>query len=84
MTDYRPVDCAFYARLELAVLRREPVMLCWRDASDLAHLEPARPMDLETRAGEEFLHFRTAAGRAAHTRLDRIVEFRSARGARRG
>ncbi len=84
MTDYRPVDCALYARLELAVLRRERLMLCWRDASGVTRLEPARPTDLETRDGEEFLHFRTAAGMAGRARLDRIVQVGGARGAPQG
>ena len=76
MTDYRPVDCALYARLELAVLRRQAVMLCWRDGAGVTHLERVLPADLETRDGEEFLHFRTAAGVARRARLDRIIEFR--------
>jgi len=78
VTDYLPVDCAFYARLELAILRREAVMLCWRDDAGVTHLERVRPTDLETRNSEEFLLFRTAAGSGGRARLDRIMEFRPA------
>jgi transcriptional antiterminator Rof (Rho-off) len=76
MSRYRPVDCATYARFELAILRRRTVMLGWRDARGVTHLERVRPLDLETAAGEEYLHFRTVAGRCGKARLDRVVGFR--------
>jgi transcriptional antiterminator Rof (Rho-off) len=76
MSLYRPVDGAVYARFELAILRRCTVTLGWRDAGGLAHLERVSPVDLETAAGEEYLHFRTAAGCREKARLDRIVGFR--------
>ena len=81
MTDYQPVDCAVYAKYELAILRRRPVMLGWRDDSGVTRLERVVPTDLETREGEEFLHFEDRARARGRVRLDRIVEWRASRGA---
>jgi transcriptional antiterminator Rof (Rho-off) len=75
-TDYRPVDCSLYDRYELAIMRRCPLMLGWRDEAGQSHLEPVAPLDLRTAAGEEFLVFLTAAGRRQSVRLDRIREIR--------
>jgi transcriptional antiterminator Rof (Rho-off) len=79
VSDYRPVDCATYAGLELAILRRLRLLLGWRDPGGLVHLERVRPIDLRTARGEEFLVFRTRAGAVEKVRLDRICRARPLR-----
>ena len=79
MSDYRPVDCATYAGLELAILRRRRLLLGWRDPGGLVHIERVRPMDLRTARGEEFLVFRTGDGAVEKVRLDRICRARPVR-----
>jgi len=79
VSDYRPVDCATYAGLELAILRRRRLLLGWRDTGGLVHIERVRPMDLRTAKGEEFLVFRTGDGEVEKVRLDRICRARPVR-----
>jgi transcriptional antiterminator Rof (Rho-off) len=79
VSDYRPVDCATYAGLELAILRRLRLLLGWRGAGGLVHLERVRPIDLRTARGEEFLVFRTRGGVVEKVRLDRICRARPLR-----
>ena len=73
---YTPIDCDLYERYELAIMHRETLFLRWRDADGLTHLEHLTPTDLRARAGEEFLHARTADGGNRVLRLDAIVEVR--------
>jgi transcriptional antiterminator Rof (Rho-off) len=73
MSEYTPVDCGSYARYELAILRRHRLRLTWRDPAGLTRIETVRPLDLQTRAGEEFLLIEDSAGRKARIRLDRIA-----------
>jgi transcriptional antiterminator Rof (Rho-off) len=79
VSDYHPVDCATYAGLELAILRRRRLLLGWRDPGGLVHIERVRPMDLRTARGEEFLVFRTGDGEVEKVRLDRICRARPVR-----
>ncbi len=73
MSDYTPVDCGVYARYELAIMRRRRLRLTWRDEDGLTRIDTVRPLDLETRAGEEFLLIEDSAGRQRRIRLDRIT-----------
>lgn len=78
MSDYRPVDCADYSRYELAILRRQRLLLSWRDERAVCHLEVVRPTDLQTRCGEEFLLAESTDGSPLKLRLDRILVARPA------
>lgn len=71
MTDYVPVSCARYAGFELAILHRRALRLVWIDGKVLRY-GVLRPLDLQTRAGEEFLLCRDAEGAPLSIRLDRI------------
>lgn len=71
MTDYRPIACADYERLELAILHRERLRLRWT-ARETEHLEYVQPVDLCTQNGDEFLVFRDSADLEQRVRLDRI------------
>ena len=73
-TDYRPIDCGRYSELELAILHRRRLHLLWCEGNVL-HRQRVLPLDLETREGEEFLHFLDQAGRRRRIRLDRIRRF---------
>ncbi len=73
MSEYTPIDCGLYAGFELAILRRRRLRLTWRDGAGLTRIDTVRPLDLETRAGEEFLLIEDSAGRRVRIRLDRIA-----------
>ena len=73
MGDYRQVDCAVHDRYELAIMRRQRLRLSWREQDGLLRIEVVRPLDLETKGGEEFLVFVDAAEARRRVRLDRIL-----------
>lgn len=73
MTDYEPIDCRIYSGYELAILRRRRLRLLWQDDQGLTRIDVVQPLDLETRAGEEFLLIEDSGGRAQAIRLDRIA-----------
>ena len=81
MSDYDPVDCALYSRYELAILRRQQLLLSWRDEGDMAHLEVVSPKDLQTCNGEEFLIAERPDGRRLRLRLDKVLAVRLPGGA---
>jgi Rho-binding antiterminator len=74
---YRPISCDIYSRLELAILHRERLHLIWRQ-DNVRFTLPVMPTDLETRAGEEFLHCRLPGGDCKRIRLDYIDRMESA------
>jgi len=74
MSDYESIDCSTYSEYELAIIRRQRLRMRWRGADDLDHLEVVTPLDLETRAGEEFLIARTSGGDRLRVRLDHILQ----------
>jgi len=78
MDDYRPVDCATYCRYELAILRRQPLMLRWRDDAGIVHLGVVLPRDLRTSRGVEYLEAEDSDGRPLCLRLDAIAASRPA------
>lgn len=73
MTDYTPIDCGLHDRYELAVMQRRTVALRWRDAAGATFAESVLPVDLFTRAGEEFMRVRRADGSETTIRLDFIT-----------
>ncbi|MEL7451657.1 MAG: transcriptional antiterminator, Rof [Pseudomonadota bacterium] len=76
MSDYKPIDCGLYSRYELAILRRQRLLLSWRDARSLVHLEVVEPHDLETCKGAEYLLASAGDGRKLRLRLDHISQTR--------
>ena len=76
MSDYKPIDCRVYGRYETAIVRRQELVLSWRDERDVTHVERVRPRDLETLKGEEFLLADTDHGERLRLRLDRIIQSR--------
>lgn len=76
MSDYKPIDCGLYSRYELAILRRQRLLLGWRDAKSMVHLEVVQPRDLETSRGAEYLLAEAGDGRKLRLRLDHISQCR--------
>lgn len=70
-TDYTPIPCARYDVYEIAIRRRRRLRLSWEEHGR-THCEAVTPLDLETRAGAEYLVARGADGGARRMRLDRI------------
>ncbi|MEE8119645.1 MAG: transcriptional antiterminator, Rof [Gammaproteobacteria bacterium] len=78
MSDYTPIECELYERFELAIMRGERLLLCWRDPDGLSHLEPIMPRDLRTEKGKEFLLAERDGGLTCQLRLDAILTARPA------
>ncbi len=76
MSDYLPIPCAEHEKLELAVLRRQTLLLEYRDADGALRSLSVLPTDVSTREGAEWLSFRDQNGRDAVIRLDWIVSAR--------
>ena len=74
MSDYVPVGCDVYSRYEVAILRRQRLMLRWREQSGVTRVGVVRPTDLQTREGEEFLLGETQEGTVVRVRLDHITQ----------
>jgi len=70
-TPYRPISCDVYSELELAILRRRPLQVVWHEAN-VSYTRTLVPVDLETKGGVEFLHYRCSSGEAGRIRLDYI------------
>lgn len=68
---YRPISCDIYSTLELAILHRQRLHLVWHDGN-VCFTRTVIPIDLETRTGQEFLHYRLSSGEPGCVRLDRI------------
>jgi Rho-binding antiterminator len=79
MTDYTPVDCGLHSTYELAIMRRQPVRLSWRDSERTMHTGTVLPTDLLTRNGEEFMRVSHAQGESLDIRLDYIRQLEPAR-----
>ncbi len=73
-SDYHPIDCGLYSEYELAIMQRRRWRMHWRDEAGNDHLETVRPVDLQTRAGQEFMHAVTESGVQRCIRLDRIIK----------
>ena len=70
-TPYRSIPCDTYSQLEIAILHRQRLQLVWHDGN-VSFVRTILPLDLETCAGQEFLHYRLPSGELGRTRLDRI------------
>lgn len=74
---YRSISCDVYSELELAIMHRQRLRLVWREAN-VCHTQTIQPLDLETRAHQEFLHCRLESGEVTQIRLDHISHMESA------
>ncbi|HEX9813065.1 MAG TPA: hypothetical protein VGA88_13395 [Burkholderiales bacterium] len=70
-TPYRPIACDVYSELELAILHRQRLHVVWHE-ENVSFTRTLLPLDLETEAGKEFLHYRFSTGEIGRIRLDRI------------
>ena len=69
--DYKPIACAAYDLYEIAIMHRQQLHLTWKD-DNIFYDMTVTPINLETRAGEEFLIARTSDDEIMKIRLDRI------------
>jgi len=79
--DYTPISCATHSELELEIMHRQQLQVEWHESGDTADsLRSAiiSPLDLLTRAGEEFLICRLDQIKTKlRIRLDRITKFKT-------
>ena len=73
MPDYVPIACVEHERLEFAVLRRQRLLLRYRDEAGAEQEAAVLPLDVYTRDGAEWLKMRDRAGVETVIRLDRIL-----------
>lgn len=73
MDGYIPIACAAHERLEFAVLRRRQLQLTWLGEDGHSEFcEQVLPIDVETRAGAEWLTIKRPSGETEVVRLDHI------------
>jgi Rho-binding antiterminator len=73
MTDYTPIDCGLHSQYELAIMQRQRLQLSWTTDSHPVTACTVLPVDIFTRAGQEFLQVRDEKDREHTIRLDRIT-----------
>ena len=72
MSDYRAISCDLHSQYELMIMRRQRLRVSGRsDRGEERDLE-VLPLDLISRAGEEFLLVETEGGERLEFRLDRL------------
>lgn len=69
-SDYRPIDCGLYDYVEIAIMRRHPVVLVYHAGEDETVTVTTRLLDTRTDNGEEFI---LLAEGDRWLRLDKIV-----------
>ncbi len=72
-TPYHPIPCAEYSRYECAIVQNQRLRLAWDDGSNLLQLHRVKPLDLFTRASEEFIVILDEENRQHQVRLDYII-----------
>lgn len=70
VSGYRPIACGLHDELQLLALKGRPVVVAYRDEGGALRQVTARPLDVSTRDGAEWL----ALDSGAPVRLDRLVE----------
>lgn len=73
MSEYETVSCASHSEYELWIMHGELLRVRWFDEDGLEHTELLRPVDLETRQGDEYLVARTESDQRRRIRLDKIA-----------
>jgi transcriptional antiterminator Rof (Rho-off) len=76
MSDYRAISCEQHSEYELLIMRRQRLQISGRSERGEERELAVLPLDLISRAGEEFLLVETEAGERLEFRLDRIIEAR--------
>jgi len=71
-TPYHPIPCADYSRYECAIVQHQQLRLAWQDQQNLLQLHKVRPVDLLTRASEEFIIVLDEENHRHQVRLDYI------------
>ena len=72
---YQPISCASYDTYEIAIMRKTPLSLSWRDEQGQIREEQVLPVDLRTERGSgEFLLAQGKDGERYRIRLDRILK----------
>lgn len=70
--DYIPISCATYSDYEVAILHHRTLRVRWKEPGSEQHIARLRPLDLETKRGEEFLIAEDTRGERLRLRLDWI------------
>ncbi len=71
-TPYHPIPCADYSRYEGAIVQNRYLRLAWQDEQNFLQLHKVKPVDLLTRASEEFIIVLDEENRRHQVRLDYI------------
>ena len=70
---YRPIACALHEKLELAVLKRTQLQLCYCDVIGQDVTSTVLPVDVYTANAAEWLEIQHADGRVEIVRLDALL-----------
>ncbi len=69
---YEPIDCGLHSEYELAIMHRQTLRITWQGNANTLHCEILTPVDLVTKAGEEFMIVQDNHGKSQRIRLDLI------------
>ena len=72
--DYKPVSCAMHSELELAIMHKQVMELCWQNESGEMRTENVVPVDIITSNHAEFLVVKTDNNQSVSIRLDQIKD----------
>jgi len=70
---YKPIDCGLHSEYELAIIHQQTLRVTWQEEKDILHCEILAPVDLMTKAGEEFMVVENSMGTRCQIRLDLIL-----------
>lgn len=70
---YTPISCQRHSEYELAIMRRTPLQLRWREGGNQIISNTLLPIDLTTTREGEFLIARTPELQEIGIRLDNII-----------
>ena len=72
MDAYKPINCELHDGFELDCIRHSIKQVIWRDADGHIHNQTLRYLDMEIKAGEEFLVAENREKQQLRIRLDQI------------
>lgn len=73
MTAYSPIDCAIHDEYEIAIMRKQLILIRWLDDSEQWQQDRVLASDILVKDREEFLIAKSQDGIEHCIRLDKII-----------
>jgi transcriptional antiterminator Rof (Rho-off) len=72
---YTPISCAAHSEFELLIMHKNHLKLSWSDEQGKSQSSIVLPIDIQTKAGEEYLLVSDEKNNQHSIRLDRIKHY---------